>query len=252
MQMWDSKWLDRLSKLKIVIELAMRYMDDGRAFLHAIKAGWRWSDGGLKFCRRWELEDQVLTPTERTRRVLHGTMCGIAEFLTFTMETGEDFASGWLPTLDTDLKVKEDNQVQYTFYEKPVSSNVCIQKNSAMDQNSKMKILANDLIRRLLNTSEAMGIEERIKIVDQYSQKLINSGYGVDQVQKIIINGIKGYERRLKEDRDGSRGLHRTAGQSAGIRTRNKLLDKSEWFKTEEVWKTAKCQEPVPGEEHEE
>ena len=119
-----------------------------------------------------------------------------------------------------------------------------------MDQNSKMKILANDLIRRLLNTSEAMGMEERVKIVDHYSQKLINSGYSLEQVQKIIINGIKGYERRRKEDRDGSRMLHRTAGQSAGLRSRKKLLDKSEWFKTKRGLKSKddmREEEDVPG-----
>ena len=53
MQMWDSKWLERMARLKVVIELAMRYMDDGRAFLAAIKAGWRWSDGDLRYCKRW-------------------------------------------------------------------------------------------------------------------------------------------------------------------------------------------------------
>ena len=45
----------------------------------------------------------ALSPTERTQKALHGTMNGLEGFLTFTMETGEDFASSWLATLDTDL-----------------------------------------------------------------------------------------------------------------------------------------------------
>ena len=72
----------------------------------------------------------------------------------------------------------------------------------------------------------------------------------MEQVQKIIINGIKGYERRRKEDRDGSRMLHRTAGQSAGLRSRKKLLDKSEWFKTKRGLKSKddmREEEDVPG-----
>ena len=69
---------------------------------------------------------------------------------------------------------------------------MCLQKMSAMDTNSKMKILSNDLIRRMLNTSEMMGLEERIKIVDEYSQKLLNSGYGLDQVRRIVIKGNSG------------------------------------------------------------
>ena len=59
----------------------------------------------------------------------------------FTMETGEDFQSGWLATLGTDLRVLDNNTVQYTSYEKPVSLNMCVQFASTMDENLKMKIL---------------------------------------------------------------------------------------------------------------
>ena len=107
--------------------------------------------------------------------------------MTFTMETQEDFPSGWLATLDTDLMVTENNRVEYNFYEKPMSSNMVVQKSSAMDENSKMKILANDLTRRLLNTSESLGMNAKVKVVDMYSQKLTNSGYRVDQVRRIVI-----------------------------------------------------------------
>ena len=52
MQLWDKKWMDRLASLEIIIEIAMRYMDDGRCFLFPIKAGWRWMNGELKHCKR--------------------------------------------------------------------------------------------------------------------------------------------------------------------------------------------------------
>ena len=136
-----------------------------------------------------------------------------------------------LATLDTDLQVTENNRVEYNYYEKPMSSNMVVQKSSAMDENSKMKILANDLTRRLLNTSESLGMDAKIKVVDHYSQKLINSGYGVEQVRRIVINGIKGYERRVQESRmEGGRRLHRTAGESSAGRMRKKLLGNSEWI----------------------
>ena len=170
MCMWNSKWIQKMEKSKVRMELAMRYMDDGRAFLFPIKAGWRWGNGDLVYCKKWECEDKELSPVEITRRVLHGTMMEVEEFLRFTMETEDDFALGWLPTLDTALKVGENNHVHYTFYEKPVSSNITVQFGSAMDDNSKMKVLANDLTRRLLNMSDSMGEGERVKVVDQYSQ----------------------------------------------------------------------------------
>ena len=65
----------------------------------------------------------------------------------------------------------EQNRVEYNYYEKPMSSNMVVQKSSAMDENAKMKILANDLTRRLLNTSESLGIDAKIKVVDHYTAK---------------------------------------------------------------------------------
>ena len=41
-----------------------------------------------------------------------GTMEGLTECLSFTSETEEDFAGGWLPTLDVKLRVV------YHFFEK--------------------------------------------------------------------------------------------------------------------------------------
>ena len=79
MQMWDHKWLSRMTKLNVIVALAMRYMDDGRAFLAPLKAGWRWVEVDLKYCKRWELEDVDVSPTERTRKVLHGTMSDIED-----------------------------------------------------------------------------------------------------------------------------------------------------------------------------
>ena len=215
MQMWDRKWLDRLARLKVVIWLAMRYMDDGRTFLAPFRPGWRWVDGDLLYCIRWEQEDGKLSPTERTKRILHATMQYLDDFLNFTMETSEDFPSGWLATLDTDLRIEENNTISYKYYEKPMASNVCVQKLTAMDENSKMKTLSNELTRRLLNTSEALENKVRVQIIDDYSQKLRNSGYELNQIRKIVKNGLKGYEKKLWESRNiPGRRLHRTAAQS--------------------------------------
>ena len=74
MQMWDSMWMERLSMLKVVTMLAMRYMDDGRTFLHPFKAGWRWHNGELKFCKKWAIEDVNVSGTERTKRVIQGQL----------------------------------------------------------------------------------------------------------------------------------------------------------------------------------
>ena len=54
MCMWDTMWLDRMKEKGLFIQKYVRYMDDGRAFLPAIRRGWRWENGDLLNCTRWE------------------------------------------------------------------------------------------------------------------------------------------------------------------------------------------------------
>ena len=110
------------------------------------------------------------------------------------MESEEDFEGGWLPTLDTSLKVGEDNTILFKFYEKETTSNRTIQKRTAMEQNSKIQIVSNDLVRRLCNTMEELGEQETLKVVDGYAQKLLNGGFSREETRGIIDRGIKGYE----------------------------------------------------------
>ena len=153
------------------------------------------------------------------------------EFLSFTMEIGEDFEDSWLPTLDTKLKVSESNQVLFTFYEKPTSSNLTVQRRTAIGEDAKVQVVSNDLVRRLQNNTEELGRGAKVEMVNNYAQKLANSGYRGEQLKRIIINGIKGYENKRRRCRELGRGVHRTSVDSSGARIKKKLLYKSNWFK---------------------
>ena len=154
MCMFDGKWMARLVKMCLKIKEYMRYMDDGRILLPAFRPGWRWVNGELKFTLAWEREDASLTPQEITRRVIQGTLGDIHPFLQFTTEIGDEFPDGWLPTLDLKVRVNGDNQVEYMFYEKPTNTNVGVMLRSAMEENSKVRGLGNELVRYFLNTGE--------------------------------------------------------------------------------------------------
>ena len=86
--LWDKKWKELLKRNGMSIWLYARYMDDGRVVLNPIRPGWRWVKGGLHFCVAWVKEDALLTPLERTRRALGGSMQEVVSCLTFTTETG--------------------------------------------------------------------------------------------------------------------------------------------------------------------
>ena len=143
MQLFDGKWLGRLRSMKVTTELDGRYMDDGRNILAPFKAGWRWSDGRICYTRRWEEEDKGLSSMEITRRIWSGSLEKVEDYLSFTTETCEDFSDWWLPTLDCSLRVDEDNTVLYKFYEKETSSDHTVRRNTAMNEDNKIKVVSN-------------------------------------------------------------------------------------------------------------
>ena len=103
-----------------------------------------------------------------TLGVIRETVRGIAEYLEFTFETGEDFGDNWLPTLDTSLRVGSNNIVEYQYYKKPTTTNTTVRMTTAMGENSKLQCLSNDLVRRLLNTKEELPSQYREQVIDQY------------------------------------------------------------------------------------
>ena len=137
MNVWDKIWVGRLMNLNLRQEVYTRYMDDGRSLLHPVRSGWRiHEDGTLKFKKEWEREDRNISSTERTKQVLEGSMRGVMEGIKLTMETKEDFDGEWLPTLDISLAINEGNRLKFNYYKKPTCSNLTLQKNTAMEQNT--------------------------------------------------------------------------------------------------------------------
>ena len=99
----------------------------------------------------------------------------------------------------------------------------------------KVASLNQEMIRRMINTSEDLEVSERVVVVDEYAQKLINSGFKLEQTRNILVGGLTGYERKLALSRDSKnprwKPLHQPASFNAQARRRTRLLGKSNWFK---------------------
>ena len=101
-----------------------------------------------------------------------------------------------------------------------------------MGENSKYQTLSQELIRRFMNTSNGLPEEEYWQIIDNYADKLKNSGYKLEQIRRIVLAGAKGYGAKKLRCEESGKTLRRTAEESQGARMRNKLIGKSTWFKT--------------------
>ena len=128
----------------------------------------------------------------------------------------------------TELKPQKVRQISYSFYSKPLASKYVILENSAASYQSKKASLAQECVRRLLNTSDDRKQEEKEQIINDYQKKLGQSGYSLEQQKEIVESGLLGYVRRI--ERQGG-VKHRQAKDTESIRGKKKILGKSNWFK---------------------
>ena len=79
-----------------------------------------------KYSKRWEMEDREITDESRTKEIILKSMSGIESYLEFTGDSAMDFEDGWLPTLDTSLKIAKDNSIQFRFFEKTTTASMTV------------------------------------------------------------------------------------------------------------------------------
>ena len=115
----------------------------------------------------------------------------------------------------------------FKHFEKPTSTNLTMQNRSAMEHNTKMGIMANEVIRRLLNMGGDIGKEEKWEALDGYAVKLLTSGYTLDVARRVILSGIRGFEAKVTRREQGGIPLYRTAEESGKSRNRKKIMGKS-------------------------
>ena len=168
---------------------------------------------------------------------MKGIMNSILTFLNLTMEIGDDFNDQKLPTLDLKIWIQPGGwKVIFEHYEKPMKSNLVVQRRSALSENVKVASLTQEVVRVLLNCSEDLDDAKRVDHLNDLSVKLKTSGYNTEFTRKVMIAGIKTYEKKLKNSKlDVSHKnyapLHLTRGFNSSQRREKKMMAKSNWYK---------------------
>ena len=107
---------------------------------------------------------------------------------------------------------------------------VVMELNSIAKQ-QQYQILSNELTRRLLNVHDKNEQYELTRIVDQMTQELKNSGYGIRACQEIVASGIRNLKTRISRKTKNGQEKYRPAKKSLGARTYKKLMSRENWFK---------------------
>ena len=241
MNKWDEMWLERMTENNITVITGVRYMDDIRAFLHAIRAGWRMWEGRLCFSEEWRILDlkDGKSSTRRTAEILLSIMNQIIPSLQFTMEIGEDFIDLKLPTLDVKIWIV-NGRIEYDFFEKPMSANIVLHAKTAQSDKNKFASLTQEVVRRLLHTSRTLPSSHRMENLERFCQKMANSGHKMSYIRNVTIAGIEKYTVKYKKSILPSnhveyKPLHLGTNYNTHGRWKKKMQEAKNWYKDKEA-----------------
>ena len=83
----------------------------------------------------------------------------------------------------------------------------------------------------MFNTSLNMPMSTRSQILDEFAQKMVNSGHSVQQRRRNILIGVKGYESKLKKCAQNNTPINRSVAGSGASRRKTKLTGKTDCFR---------------------
>ena len=81
--------------------------------------------------------------------------------------------SRWMPVLDLQVRIGEDNTVEWIFYKKPVSSKFFILNRSAVANKVKRTMLAQDGMRRLRNTKPSLVQGRKVLLMEDVAEMMM-------------------------------------------------------------------------------
>ena len=90
-----------------------------------------------------------------------------------------------------------------------------LQVDTALAQNGLVQSLVPDVMMRMLNCSSHIPIMSRRKVINNFGQKMVNSGHTIQEVRRSLISGLKGWRSKLDRCKTTNQPVHRIARQSA-------------------------------------
>ena len=136
-----------------------------------------------------------------------------------------------MPTLDFELWLEKDGEINHSYFQKPMKTPYVVMKRSAISQHQKMSILSNEVVRRLSNINHKRAPKEEIvKHMEVFITEMVTSGYGRGETREIVAAGMLGWQRKMKRREEEGR-IYRSARSTLPMRCRKKLLEKTSWYK---------------------
>ena len=136
----------------------------------------------------------------------------------------------FMPILDIQVKVI-NNKIEYRFYKKSMSNHRVMLARSAMPPNIKRNSLAQEVIRRLRNTSRELPWSDKAAILTEFSHSMWSSGYSEQFRLEIIQAGVRGFENQCEVADSGGTPVHRPRTYNMEERAKKKMMTRTSWYR---------------------
>ena len=136
-----------------------------------------------------------------------------------------------MPVLDLKVWMDCEFKVKFQFYQKSMAAKLTVMRASALSWTSKKVILANELARRMFNTSpDLVEKGEAENDIDEFLYKLMRSGYSVKERRQIEFEGTRQYRNVVSRVEAGERKLYRSANEAKLERAVGKKVKECKWW----------------------
>ena len=231
---WDKIFIEKLKSLGIDPILYERFKDDITLIVECLEKGSKYENGVIVLDTEKKKIDEEKIDEHVTMEVIVEIAQSIDGMIKFTYDIPDNHKNKKLPVLDVTVNVnkKEENRVDFEFFEKPTRNKKVILENSALPANQKRTILTQECLRRLLNTKIELGEDVRKEHLNNFMLKLKNSGYNTKFRTEILDSALLAYEKIIAADRAGTKPIYRDRDWNKEERNQKKNTRKTNWYKT--------------------
>ena len=216
---------------RFLLYLHLFYVDDHNLALEELPPGARYREGKVVVVPE-EVEGDLLLPgDQRTALVVQEIANTVCEFTSFKADFPSAHSSGWMPLLDLQVRVEEDNSISWKFYRKEVSSPFTILNHSALPGKVKRVSLVQEGLRRLRNTRPSLVPVLQKELMESLAEMMLISGYPEEFRAGVIQSAVIGYQRLAAACERGERPLYRPRTWQQETRRRMKTLKKAAWHR---------------------
>ena len=139
------------------------------------------------------------------------------------MDLPQCHANKKCPMLDLQVWVDhcQENQravIRHSFFQKLTMSPLVFHANGVYAWKPKLTTMSEEFRRRLLHMDSQHTNPEKDEVIEDFLQKMTDSGYNQGARKEVIISAVKKYYRQVLEDQTGGRSLYRSSEEMADSR----------------------------------